>query len=104
MIWASVVLVPLALVADRPWTLSPSATALAVNGVLSILCIGVALVIYFRLVETLGSVGVARQSYLRAGFGVILDDVALRETFTLTIGLGLLATIAGVAVINWPRK
>jgi hypothetical protein len=62
MIWASVVLVPLALVADLPWTLSPSATALAVTGVLSILCTGVALVIYFRLVETLGSMGVASGS------------------------------------------
>lgn len=104
MILASVVLVPLALVADRPWTLSPSAAALAATGVLSILCTGVALVIYLRLVETLGSMGVASQSYLRAGIGVILGDVVLGGTFTSTIGLGLLATIAGVALINWPRR
>ncbi len=104
MIWASVVLVPLALVVDRPSTLSPSAAALAATGVLSILCTGVALVIYFRLVETLGSMGVASQSYLRAGIGVILGIVVLGETFTSTMGLGLVAAIAGVALINWPRK
>ncbi|WP_333835307.1 DMT family transporter [Rubrimonas sp.] len=104
MIWASVILVPLALVVDRPWTLSPSAAAIAATGVLSIMCTGVALMVYFRLVKTLGSMGVASQSYLRAGIGVVLGIVVLGETFTPTIGLGLFAAIAGVALINAPRQ
>lgn len=104
MIWASVVLVPLAFVLDRPWTLRPSLTALAATGILSILCTGVALLIYFRLVRTLGSMGVASQSYLRAGIGVILGLVFLGETFTIPIGLGLCAAIAGVALINMPQR
>lgn len=104
MIWASIVLVPLALMLDRPWTLAPSATALAATAVLSILCTGVALLVYFRLVRTLGSMGVASQSYLRAGIGVILGLVFLGETFTLPVALGLSAAIAGVALINWPAR
>lgn len=59
MIWASIVLVPVALVLDRPWTLMPGPTAIAATVVLSVLCTGVALLIYFRLVRTLGSIGVA---------------------------------------------
>lgn len=104
MIWASIVLVPLALVLDRPWTLAPGPKALAATAVLSIMCTGVALLIYFRLVRTLGSMGVASQSYLRAGIGVILGLVFLEETFTLPVGAGLCAAIGGVALINWPAK
>lgn len=104
MIWASVVLVPLALLLDRPWTLAPSLTAMAATAILSILCTGVALLIYFRLVRTLGSMGVASQSYLRAGIGVILGLLFLGEAFTLPVAAGLCAAIAGVALINWPAK
>ena len=104
MIWASVVLVPLALVLDRPWTLAPSVIAMVATGVLSILCTGVALLVYFRLVRTLGSMGVASQSYVRAGIGVVLGLVFLGETFTLPVALGICAAIAGVALINWPIR
>ncbi len=79
MIWASVVLVPLALLLDQPWTLAPSPDAIAAAAILSILCTGVALLIYFRLVQTLGSMGVASQSYLRASIGVVLGLVFLRR-------------------------
>jgi drug/metabolite transporter (DMT)-like permease len=104
MIWASAVLVPLALVLDRPWRLMPSATAIAASGVLSIFCTGVALLIYFRLVRTLGSMGVASQSYLRAGVGVLLGITFLGETFTLPVAFGLGAAVLGVALINWPSR
>ena len=104
MIWASVVLVPIALFIDRPWTLAPSVNALAAAAVLSILCTGVALLIYFRLVRTLGSMGVASQSYLRAGIGVILGIVFLDETLSLPVAVGLGAAIVGVTLINWPSK
>lgn len=104
MIWATAVLVPLAVFVDRPWTLSPSIGALSAIGVLSIACTGAALLIYFRLARTLGSIGVASQSYLRASVGVLLGMVFLGETFSLPIALGLCSTVLGVLIINWPRK
>ena len=104
MIWASAVLVPAAWVLERPWTLSPSFAAIAATFVLSVLCTGLALLIYFRLVRTLGSMGVASQSYLRAGVGVILGMVFLGETFTFPIALGLVIAVAGVALINLPQR
>ena len=104
MIWASAVLVPLAFLLDRPWSLTPGLTAIAATAVLSILCTGLALLIYFRLVRTLGSMGVASQSYLRAGVGVILGMLFLGETVTLPVALGIAAAIAGVALINWPAR
>ena len=104
MIWASIVLVPLAILVDQPWHLAPSLTAIAATAVLSILCTGIALLIYFRLVRTLGSMGVASQSYLRAGIGVILGLAFLGETFTLPVAFGLASAIFGVALINWPVR
>ena len=100
MIWASVVLIPLALIFEAPWRLTPSWEALAAAGVLGLFCTGVALMIYFRLLGTLGSLGTASQAYLRAGVGVTLGVVFLGETVTAEVASGLALAIIGVALIN----
>jgi len=102
MIWASAVLVPVALIVDRPWLLSPSVEAMLATLVLSVICTGLALLLYFRLLNTLGSMGVASQAYLRASVGVVLGILFLGETMTFQVGIGLAAAIVGVAMINWP--
>jgi drug/metabolite transporter (DMT)-like permease len=104
MILASVVLIPAALFFEHPWTLRPSIQSMAAVATLSILCTGVALLIYFRLIQTLGSMGVASQAYLRAGVGVMLGIIFLGETLSLPIALGLVAALTGVALINWPVR
>lgn len=104
MICAATVLLPLALIVDRPWTLAPGVAAILATALLSVFCTGVALSIYFRLVRTLGSMGVASQSYLRAGVGLVLGVVFLGETPSLHAAIGLIAAIAGVALINWPVR
>ena len=62
MISATCVLVPASLVVDQPWTLSPSLTSLAAVIVLGIFGTAVALLLYFRLINTLGSMNAASQS------------------------------------------
>ena len=103
MICASVCLVPLSFVVEHPLALDPSPRSLIAAAVLSVLCTRVALLIYFRLIRTLGSLGVASQSYLRAGIGVVLGVVVLGEQITPVIGIGLVAAILGVAAINMPQ-
>ncbi len=100
MIWASVWLVPLALIIDQPWRLAPSSQAMGAAAMLGLFCTGIALLIYFRLIKTLGSLGVASQAYLRAGVGVLLGIVFLGEEITWPVGLGLLAALVGVAAMN----
>src|SRR3546814_19941051 len=63
-----------------------------------------ALLLYFRLVRTLGSMGVASQAYLRSGVSVMLGILLLGETFRPAVGLGLVAVILGVAANNLPRR
>jgi drug/metabolite transporter (DMT)-like permease len=104
MIFATVSLLPLALAIERPWGLNPSAKAIAATIILSIFCTGAALLIYFRLVRTIGSMGVASQSYLRAGIGVVLGMILLGETIALPVAVGIAAAIVGVALINWPTR
>lgn len=105
MVSASICLVPLSLLVDEPWTLDPSIEAILAAVALASFCTAAALLIYFRLVKTLGSMGVASQSYLRVGVGVILGVFVLGEQMDLVIWLGIILVVLGVIAINSkPRK
>lgn len=104
MIWAMIVLVPVSLWLDRPWTLAPSWPALGAAGMLGVFCTGLALLIYFRLLKTLGSMGTARQSFLRAGVGVLLGMVFLGEALSAMVAMGVCLALLGVALINMPAR
>ncbi|NGX98926.1 MAG: EamA family transporter, partial [Candidatus Afipia apatlaquensis] len=64
MICGAVMLTPLSLIVDRPWTLTPSAASVAALIALAAFSTALAFVIYFRLIQTLGSVGTTAQAYL----------------------------------------
>jgi len=59
-----------------------------------------ALLIYFRLLKTLGSMGTASQSYLRAGVGIILGIVVLGEVVPPMLWVGVTLSLLGIAAIN----
>ncbi len=101
---AAICLIPASLIIDQPWQLAPSPRAWIAAVVLGIACTGIALLLYFRLLRTLGSLGVASQAYLRAGVGVLLGIVVLGEQITLVVGMGLPAALVGVALINLPTR
>lgn len=104
MICAAACLIPASLVLDRPWLLRPPAGALAAALGLGVFCTALALLLYFRLLRTLGPIGVTSQSYLRCGISVLLGVVVLGEHVTGTLGLGLVAIVLGVAAINTPAR
>jgi drug/metabolite transporter (DMT)-like permease len=102
LICGAAILLPASLVIDQPWTLSPSQdSVLALIG-LSVFSTALALVIYFRLVHTLGSVGVTSQAYLRVPIGVAISVVFLAEPLTLVAVLGLACVFIGVAAMTAP--
>ncbi len=94
------ILVPVSLVVDRPWTLAPSMSSLLALLALAVFSTALAFVIYFRLVQTLGSVGTTAQAYLRVPIGVALGVAFLGERLTPTAWIGLGCVVIGVAAMT----
>jgi drug/metabolite transporter (DMT)-like permease len=104
MISGAAMLVPLSLVVDRPWTLSPSASSIAALLGLAVFSTALAFVVFFRLVHTLGSVGTTSQAYLRVPIGVAIGVVFLGETLSQTAWIGLAFVIVGVVAMTLPAR
>jgi drug/metabolite transporter (DMT)-like permease len=98
------ILVPLSLVVDRPWTLEPSMSSMLALLALAVFSTAFALVIYFRLIQTLGSVGTTAQAYLRVPIGVALGVVFLGESLSPTAWIGLGCVVIGVAAMTIPAR
>jgi len=104
MICASVLMVPLSLFLDKPWTLSPSRLSIT-----ALVCLGTfstagALVVYFRLLATLGSIGTASSSYLRAAVSVLIGIIFLGERLAPQSWAGLALVLVGVDAVATPGK
>ena len=99
----SLVLVPASLLVDHPWTLHPSVQSVAALLALSVLSTAVAFVIYFRLVQTLGSVGTTAQAYLRVPIGVGIGVVFLDESLSVVAWIGMVCVMLGVAAMTFSK-
>lgn len=104
MLCGAVMLVPLSLIVDRPWTLAPSAASILALLGLSIFSTALAFVIYFRLIHTLGSVGTTSQAYLRVPVGVGIGAVFLGESLGPAVWVGMGFVVVGVAAMTIPAR
>ena len=104
LVCGAIVLVPVSLIADRPWTLFPSGRSIAALLCLALLSTALALTIYFRLLRTLGSVGTTAQAYLRVPIGVGIGAWFLDEALSPDAWIGLACVVAGVAAMTLPAK
>jgi drug/metabolite transporter (DMT)-like permease len=71
---------------------------------LAVFSTALAFVIYFQLIQTLGSVGTTAQAYLRVPIGVALGVVFLGETLSTTAWIGLGCVVIGVAAMTIPVR
>jgi drug/metabolite transporter (DMT)-like permease len=94
------VLIPVSLVIERPWTLAPSTGSLLALSGLAVFSTALAFVIYFRLIQTLGSLGTTAQAYLRVPIGVTLGVIFLGESLSQTAWIGLACVFVGVAAMT----
>jgi drug/metabolite transporter (DMT)-like permease len=104
MICGAIVLVPISVVMDHPWTLAPSGRSILALICLSVFSTALAFTIYFRLIRTLGPVGTTSQAYLRVPIGVAIGVAFLGETLAPTTLIGLVCIIAGVAAMTIPAR
>jgi len=104
MLCGAALLIPASLVLDRPWALAPSSSSLAALIGLSLFSTALAFVIYFRLVQTLGSVGTTSQAYLRVPIGVGIGAFVLGEALPPSAWAGMLCVLLGVAAMTIPAR
>ena len=98
------VLIPLSLVVDQPWTLAPSMNSLLALLGLAVFSTAFAFAIYFRLIQTLGSIGATAQAYLRVPIGVAASVIVLGEQLSSTVWIGLACVVIGVAAMTIPER
>jgi drug/metabolite transporter (DMT)-like permease len=98
------ILIPICLLVERPWTLTPSDSSILALLGLAVFSTALAFVIYFRLIQTLGSVGTTAQAYLRVPIGVAFGVLLLGESLSSTAWIGLGCVVAGVAAMTIPGR
>lgn len=97
---ASLVMIPLSLAIDRPWTLAPTPRATLAVLALAVFSTAGGSLVFFRLLGTLGSLATTSNAYLRALVGVVLGAILLGEPVTPGIALGGALVLAGVPLVT----
>lgn len=104
MTMAMVMMAPVSFAIDQPWTLTPTNNAIWSTVALGVFSTALAMVIYFRLVKTLGAIGVTSGSYLRAGFSVLLGVLFLGENLSISFIFGTALILLSVAIVTSQKK
>jgi len=94
-------LLPVALLADRPWQGAvPSAAALAAVAGLALLCTAFAYILYFRILATAGAVNLMLVTLLVPVSAILLGIAFLGESLAPRHLFGMAAIAAGLAAID----
>jgi drug/metabolite transporter (DMT)-like permease len=98
---SSLLLLPLALAFDRPWTLPvPSAAALLSMAGLALVSTAVAYILYFRLLARAGATNVGLVTLLIPVSAVLFGTVLLGERLAARHGAGMALIGAGLVLID----
>jgi len=98
---AAVLLLPLALLVDRPWTLvSPSSAAVWAMVALAVLSTAIAYLIYFRILGRAGATNALLVTFLIPVSAILLGIVLLEEAIEPRQLAGMAAIALGLAAID----
>lgn len=95
---ATLLILPVALAVDHPWTLSPGWQSMSALIGLAVLSTAVAFVVWFRLITTAGPSNTSLVTFLIPFTALGLGILLLGEKPSLGSLLGLLIILAGLAV------
>ena len=100
LIWAIIILIPLACFIEKPWTLSPSIESTVSVIYLGIVSTGLAWLLRFRILKNNGLIFQSQVSYLIPIFGMILSYIFLKEIITPKILVSLVAVAIGLYFVR----
>ncbi len=103
LLYGGMILLPFALLIDHPWTLRPTADALAATVAMGIFSSALGLMLFYMCLTRLGTLTTNAQGYLRIPIGVGLSVLLLGEAVPANLALGLVLVMAGVAAMTMPK-
>jgi drug/metabolite transporter (DMT)-like permease len=102
LLFGGLLLLPAALLIDRPWTLHPTPQALGALVTMAIFSSALGLMLFYMCLTRLGTLMTNAQGYLRIPIGVGLSVLLLGESVPSNLTLGLVLVMGGVAAMTIP--
>jgi len=96
--------IPLALLFEAPWTLTPSPASLGAGLYLGLLPTALATFIYFHLIAARGATFIALNNYMIPALGVLWGWLFLDEVVSARALAALAMILAGLALANWRAR
>jgi drug/metabolite transporter (DMT)-like permease len=103
LLFGGLLLLPFSLALEAPWTIAPSREALIATVVLALTGSALGLMIFYRLINTIGSIATNAQAYLRIPIGVALSVFLVGESVPPSLMAGLALVFAGVLAMTLPQ-
>jgi drug/metabolite transporter (DMT)-like permease len=98
---STMLLLPVALLVDRPWTLPiPGLEAIGAVGGLALFSTALAYVLFFRILASAGAVNLSLVTFLIPVSAIVLGSFLLGETLVLSDFLGMALIGVGLAAID----
>ena len=97
---SAIMMTPLALIIDKPWTLDPGAGTWAALLGLAALSTSVAYILYFRILATAGATNISLVTFLIPVSAIFLGVVALGERPGWNAFAGMVLIFLGLAAID----
>ena len=104
LIWGAMILMPISLLLEQPWNLSPRTDSTLSLIYLGVFSTGIAWLLRFYLLKHNGLVFQAQVAYLIPIFGVILGFLILNEEITPKVIISLIAVIVGIYIVKKGSK
>ena len=100
LIWATIILIPITFIFEKPWSLNPSLPSTISLIYLGVVSTGIAWLLRFRILKNNGLVFQSQVAYLIPIFGIILSYIFLKEIITPKVLIALLAVIIGIYFVK----
>ena len=95
-IWASIILLPLTMIFEQPWNVTPSTLSIISVVYLGLVSTGIAWLLRFAILKKNGLIFQSQVSFLIPIFGIILGYIFLKELITPKIIVSVILVLIGI--------
>jgi len=100
LIWAVIILIPLASFIEQPWNVAPRLDSTISVIYLGLVSTGIAWLLRFRILVNNGLIFQSQVSYLIPIFGTILSYIFLKELITIKVIISLISVLIGIYFVG----